>query len=48
MIREFKPKRIIEVGSGYSSCLMLDTSELYFDDQIDFTFIEPYQNCSIL
>ncbi|MEW6416599.1 MAG: hypothetical protein AB1480_00545 [Nitrospirota bacterium] len=42
MIREFKPKRIIEVGSGYSSCLMLDTSELYFDDQIDFTFIEPY------
>jgi predicted O-methyltransferase YrrM len=41
MIREFKPRRIIEVGSGYSSCLMLDTSELYFDDQIDFTFIEP-------
>ncbi len=42
MIREFKPKRIIEVGSGYSSCLMIDTSELYFDDKIDFTFIEPY------
>jgi len=42
MIREFKPKRIIEIGCGYSSCLMLDTSELYFDDQIDFTFIEPF------
>jgi len=42
MMREFKPRRIIEVGSGFSSFLMLDTSELYFNDQIDFTFIDPY------
>ncbi len=42
MIRHLKPKRIIEVGSGYSSCVMLDTNELHFDNSIDCTFIEPY------
>jgi len=42
MIRQLKPKRIIEVGSGYSSCVMLDTNRLFFDDSIDCTFIEPY------
>ena len=42
MIREFKPKKVIEIGSGYSSCVMLDTNELFFNDEIDFTFIEPY------
>lgn len=42
MLREFKPRRVIEVGSGFSSCVMLDTSELFFDNQINFTFIEPY------
>lgn len=42
MIREFKPRRIIEIGSGFTSALMLDTSELFFDDKIEFTFIDPY------
>ena len=42
MIRHAQPKRIIEVGSGYSSCVTLDTNELYFHDQIACTFIEPY------
>ncbi len=42
MIRKFKPRRIVEIGSGFSSCAMLDTSELYFDNKIEFTFIEPY------
>jgi hypothetical protein len=37
----FKPERIIEVGSGYSSAVMLDTNELFFDNNIDLTFIEP-------
>jgi hypothetical protein len=44
MLRTFKPSRIIEIGSGYSSCAMLDTSELFLDDSIKFTFIEPYPN----
>ena len=42
MIRYAKPKRIIEVGSGYSSCVTLDTNELFFDNSIDITFIEPF------
>lgn len=42
MIRHLKPKRIIEVGSGYSSCVILDTNELFFDNSIKTTFIEPY------
>lgn len=42
MIRHFRPKRIIEVGSGYSSCATLDTNESFFGNAISCTFIEPY------
>lgn len=42
MIREFQPKKIIEIGSGHSSALMLDTNELFFSNEIKLTFIEPY------
>ena len=42
MMRHLKPKRIIEVGAGYSSCAMLDTNELFFDNSISLTIIEPY------
>jgi len=42
MIRYLKPKRIIEVGSGFSSCVTLDTNELFFDGSISTTFVEPY------
>lgn len=42
MLREIKPKRIIEVGSGFSSGLMLDTNHLFFNDAILCTFIEPF------
>ena len=42
MMRHFQPKRIVEVGSGYSSAVMLDTNELFFDNNIKLTFVEPY------
>ncbi|WP_227009067.1 class I SAM-dependent methyltransferase [Christiangramia fulva] len=42
MIRYFAPKRIIEIGSGFSSALMIDTNHLFFKNEIDLTFIEPY------
>jgi hypothetical protein len=42
MIRFLNPKRIIEVGSGFSSCVILDTNELFFDSSIMTTFIDPY------
>lgn len=42
MIRHVNPKRIIEVGSGFSSCVTLDTNDRFFNGQIQTTFIEPY------
>lgn len=37
----YKPKRVIEIGSGFSSSLMLDTNEKFLNNAIHFTFIEP-------
>jgi predicted O-methyltransferase YrrM len=42
MIRHFKPRRIIEVGSGYSSAAILDTCDAFMSDPVDITFVEPY------
>jgi len=42
MIRHAHPKRIIEVGSGYSSCVTLDTNEIYFNNAIKCTFVDPF------
>ena len=42
MLSLLQPKRVIEVGSGYSSCVILDTNERVFANQIECTFIEPY------
>jgi len=42
MMRHAQPQRIIEIGSGFSSFAMLDTNELFFDNRIRLTFIEPY------
>lgn len=33
MLRHAQPKRLIEVGSGYSSCLALDVDELFFSSR---------------
>ena len=46
MMRHLRPRRIIEVGAGYSSGAILDTNELFFDNSIECTFIEPdARNC---
>ncbi|MFH1598269.1 MAG: class I SAM-dependent methyltransferase [Patescibacteria group bacterium] len=42
IIRHFKPKKIIEIGSGFSSAIMLDTNERFFQNQISCSFIDPY------
>jgi predicted O-methyltransferase YrrM len=42
MIRHLKPRHVIEIGSGYSSCVLLDTNERFFGNSIACTFIEPY------
>lgn len=41
MLREARPRRVIEVGSGFSSAAMLDLNERVFGGQIQFTFIDP-------
>ena len=42
MIRHLRPKRIIEVGCGNSSCIILDTNERFLDNSISCTFVDPY------
>jgi hypothetical protein len=42
LIRLLKPKRITEVGSGFSSAVSLDTSDHFLNGTIYFTFIDPY------
>ena len=42
MLRYAKPNRIIEIGSGYSSCVMLDSNDLFFSGSTKLTCIEPF------
>lgn len=42
MLLEAKPERIVEFGSGYSSCLFLDINELHFANRIECSFVEPH------
>ena len=41
-LRKHEPKRIIEIGSGFSSAVMLDTVDGFFSHRPDITFIDPY------
>ncbi len=42
MLRRERPRRIIEVGSGFTSALMLDMRPGDLDASTQFTFIEPH------
>jgi len=42
MLRTYRPKRLVEVGSGYSSACAMDTIERFLDDDVAVTFVEPY------
>lgn len=42
MIRRLQPRRIVEVGSGFSSCVMLDTIERFMNHSAECTFVEPF------
>lgn len=42
MLQMIRPKRMIEVGSGWSSAVSLDTNELLLDNKTSLSFIEPY------
>lgn len=42
LMRAWRPSRIIEVGSGYSSLLMADVNLRFLNGSCDITCIEPY------
>jgi predicted O-methyltransferase YrrM len=42
MIQHYRPRRIVEVGSGFSSAIMLDLSERSQLAETHLTFVEPY------
>ncbi len=42
LLRAWQPKRIIEVGSGFSSLLMADINRRFRNLECDITCIEPY------
>ena len=42
MLRQRRPRRVVEVGSGFSSAVMLDTNERFCLKQMRMTFIDPY------
>lgn len=42
MLRHLRPRRFIEVGSGFSSCVTLDTNEHFLEQRISCTFIDPH------
>jgi predicted O-methyltransferase YrrM len=41
-LRHTRPRHIIEAGSGFSSAVMLDTVDRFFEESPQLTFIEPY------
>jgi predicted O-methyltransferase YrrM len=41
MLRESRPGRIVEVGSGFSSAAILDLNEHVFGGTMDYTVIDP-------
>ncbi len=42
LLRHLRPTRVIEVGIGYSSALLLDTDDEFLDNSCTATFIDPH------
>ena len=42
MLNHLRPRRLIEIGSGYSTCAILDTNRLFLNSQMQITSIEPH------
>jgi len=40
MIRKLRPKNIIEIGSGFSTACILDTIDIFFEEDINLTSID--------
>jgi len=42
LLRHFRPRRLVEVGSGFSSAVILDTDDKFLQGSLACTFIDPY------
>jgi hypothetical protein len=42
MLRLYRPRRVVEIGGGWSSACTVDTAEKYLDGRCELTFIDPY------
>jgi hypothetical protein len=42
MLHHFKPKRLMELGCGYSSAVTLDARDRYLESDLQITFLDPY------
>ena len=42
MLQQLRPKRYLEVGSGFSTALALDISERFLNNQLSIHCIEPH------
>lgn len=42
LLRHWRPRRMVEVGSGYSTLLAADVNHRFLGDALQFTAIEPY------
>ncbi len=42
MLQHFRPKRLIELGCGYSSAATLDARDRFLDSSLEITFVDPY------
>jgi len=42
LLRAWRPRRVIEVGSGFSSLLIADVNRRWLEGHVEFTCIEPY------
>lgn len=42
LLLELRPRKIVEIGSGFSSACALDTIDRFFDHEVEIDFVEPY------
>jgi len=41
LLRLYRPRTYVEIGSGWSSALVLDTRDLFLNDEVSCIFVEP-------
>jgi len=47
MLRHSRPEKLIEVGSGYSSQVTMETNRLFLKNAVDCRFIEPFPSTTL-